>query len=98
MAAPDLRQEDLSLKATVLMISVSRVYQAVRRFSLHSECDRERPYYQDYLRRMRGVVPSARDAYKSLVADPLPFGISDAAISAEYRLLKAAQSVATTGR
>ena len=98
MAAPDLRQEDLSLKATVLMISVSRVYQAVRRFSLHSECDREQPYYQDYLRRMRGVVPSARDAYKSLVADPLPFGISDAAISAEYRLLKAAQSVATTGR
>ena len=96
MAAPDLRQEDLSLKATVLMISVSRVYQAVRRFSLNSECNREQPYYKDYLHRMKGIVPGAINAYKSLTTGPLPFDISDAAISTEYRSLKIAQSVVAT--
>ena len=98
MAAPDLRPEDLSLKATVLMISVSRIYQAVRRYSLNSECDREQPYYQDFLHRMQGVVPGAINAYKSLTTGPLPFDISDAAISSEYRSLKIAQSVAATDR
>lgn len=98
MAVPDLRPEDLSLKATVLMISVSRVYQAVRRFSLNLEWDGELPYCQDYLRRMRGVWRGAIDAYKSLATGPLPFDISDAAISTEYRSLKAGQSVGATGR
>lgn len=96
MAAPDLRPEDLGLKATVLMTSVSRVYQAVRRFSLNTECDRDQPYYRDYLGRMQRIVPSAIEAYKSIVKGPLPFDISDAEISSEYRALKIAQSVASS--
>ena len=88
MAAPDLRPADLPMKATVLMISVSRVYQAIRRFALNLGCDTDSLYYKDFVERMSKVCPMAGDAYRSLVNGPLPFDVSDSRVTREYMSLK----------
>lgn len=88
MAAPDLRPEDLPLKATILMIAVSRTYQAIRRFALALKCDSESPAYKDFIGRMSGIVPAAVEAYKRLASSPLLFDISDSALTEEYRNLR----------
>lgn len=92
MAAPDLRAEDLPVKATILMIAVSRAYQAIRWFALNLGCDTTEAYYRDFTDRMAAVVPAARDAYKQLVAAPLPFDVSDELLAEEYRDLKHKQA------
>jgi len=60
MAAPDVREEDLSLKAIILFMSISRIYQAIRWFSLNLGCDSKEPSYMDYLARMKLIVPTAK--------------------------------------
>jgi len=88
IAAPDLRQEDLPLKATVLLISISRTYQAIRRFSLSLECQTDDPYYEDFINRMKNIAQDAEEAFKQITKNHLPFDISDDNIAIEYRSLK----------
>lgn len=88
MAAPDTRSRDLPVKAMILMISVSRVYQAIRRFALNLNCRADSDYYKIFNERMSRVTRTALDAYRTIVVSPLPFDISDDRITGEYRLLK----------
>ncbi len=76
MAAPDVRLEDLPQKVIVLMISLSRILQAVRHFALSLECDFSDDYTQAFWKRLLSVEPHALAAAKS-VSDPLPFDIRD---------------------
>jgi len=78
MAAPDVREEDLPLKATILAISISRCYQAVRQFAIALKCDSHSEYYKSFIDRMSSIIPDTINAYKLLTANKsLPFTIGD---------------------
>jgi len=78
MAAPDVREEDLPLKATILAISISRCYQAVRQFAIALECDNHSEYYKSFVGRMSSIIPDTVKAYNLLTANKsLPFTIHD---------------------
>ena len=77
MAAPDIRPEDLSQKVVVLMISLSRILQAVRHYALAMECDFSEDYTQAFWKRLLTVEPNALSAAKSVSNQPLPFNIRD---------------------
>lgn len=92
MAAPDVRPRDLPLKATVLMISISRCFEAVDWFVGASEVDTGTAEYSSYDERMRRIVPSLREAYSEAVKGGLPFDIGDEKIGREYADLRRSQS------
>lgn len=91
MAAPDLRDEDLPVKATILMMAISRTYQAIRWFALNLECTTTHDLYRDFTERMAKVVPAATTAYNQVTVAPLPFDIADELVAEQYRLLKQQQ-------
>ncbi len=88
MAAPDVRDEDLVVKATVLMISISRVYQAIHQFARSLDCDKSLQYYKEFETRLRAAHSGAIEAYKTLAQQPLPFHIKDTRLSKEWARLK----------
>ena len=88
MAAPDLRTSDLPVKATVLTISMSRVYQAIRRFTLSLDCDTTSESYVDFLARMAKVCPAVAEAFAYFVKRPLPFDVADTRVMQEYHALR----------
>lgn len=76
MAAPDLRKEDLPLKAIILVISIGRCFQAVRHFALSLEPNKNSDYCMDFLRRMNSIPRDVVDAHQKVTnGAPLPFGI-----------------------
>ncbi len=77
MAAPDLREEDLTLKAFILLISLNRCYQAIRRFSLALECDTESEQYKESIKKMSIAHSEVISAFKEIASGSLPFNILD---------------------
>ena len=88
MAAPDVRDEDLAVKATVLMICFSRVYEAIRQFARALDCDEGVEYCRDFEARLDAAHSGAIEAYKTLAQRPLPFDIRDSPLAREWAGMK----------
>jgi hypothetical protein len=88
MAAPDVRSDDLVVKATILAIAISRVHAAVRHFAIALECDASSAEYMNFSMRMDGVLRETKEAYKAVATQPLPFDIGDSIIAKDYSKLK----------
>jgi hypothetical protein len=88
MAAPDVRREDLPVKATILTIAISRVREAIRCFSVGVECDERGLDFNSFKARMDNVLTVTGEAYAAFSDQPLPFDISDSALSETYGRLK----------
>ena len=80
MAMPDLREEDSSLQALVVNISLIRCLDAIKHFARELECDEEEPAYQDFMARAEDASKESNKAFSVfLESSPLPFGIEDEA-------------------
>ena len=88
MAAPDVRDEDLVVKATVLMICISRVYEAIRQFARALDCDESVQYWRDFEARLDAAHSGAIEAYKALAQQPLPFDIRQSTLAREWARVK----------
>lgn len=88
MAAPDIRDEDLVVKATILVISISRLYEAIRQFARSLDCDRTLPYYEEFGIQLQAAYSGAIEAYKVTAQQPLPFDIKDTRLTREWAKLK----------
>lgn len=88
MAAPDVRDENLSLKATVLMISISRVLDAVEYFVRATPCHEGSARYQKFMARVSSANNMSIEAFKSTTAGPLPFSISEEKLARDYKTLR----------
>jgi len=75
MAAPDLRSEDLPVKATIAAVAFSRTHDAITAFVQSLSPDRKNERYKDFERRMTVSSKEAFEATKSLVRGNLPFTI-----------------------
>lgn len=87
MAAPDLRQEDLSVKATILTITISRAHEAIRCFAAGAECD-ECHDFDSFKTKMENVLTTTKKAYEGFRSHPLPFDIRNSDLSENYRTLR----------
>ncbi|OAT71893.1 hypothetical protein [Parageobacillus thermoglucosidasius] len=89
MAIPDIRQEDLAVKMTILTISISRLCDAV--FCIHNELklDKDNERYKKWLEKINAVPPNVGKIYKKItkIID-LPFTIGDEKISRDYKQLR----------
>lgn len=88
MAAPDLRGEDLPVKAVILTIAISRVLEAIRCFSAGVECDESGLDFNSFEVRMENALTVTSKAYATFNDRPLPFDISDSALRETYGKLK----------
>ena len=85
MAIPDIRQEDLPLKITILTICASRMIEALKRFVSHVECDREG---SEYLRFDDRITKAYREILKENLSRSdmvLPFGIDQTSFADQSR-------------
>jgi hypothetical protein len=84
LAAPDLRTEDLAVKATVLAIVINRVREAIRSFVFALNCDTTTPDYKRFVERMQEVAAGVKEAFKVLATQPLPFDIHDSSLAEDW--------------
>jgi hypothetical protein len=86
MAVPDLREEDSSLKALVVNISLIRCSDAIKHFAEALKCSEEDPMYQDFRERMEDASKESDNAFNVfLEGSPLPFSIEDEAAKWQKR-------------
>ena len=89
MSLPDLTAGDNSMKATILAISISRTYQAVRRLLFGLECDTNSELYKKFISKSYPIPELAKKAYEQIMKDiSLPYNIKDEKIYNEYINLK----------
>jgi hypothetical protein len=88
MAAPDLREEDLPVKAIILTVAISRVREAVRCFFAGAECEESGPDFDSFKTSMENVLTVTKKAHASFSGQSLPFDISDSALSETYGKFK----------
>lgn len=88
MAAPDMRDADLVVKATVLTISLSRSLEAVRRFALGTDPHRLVETNSPFWRRFKSAESAALEASRLIRSRPLPFDISDSTVARQWRIGK----------
>lgn len=84
MASPDIRNEDLVVKAAVLMISFSRVYEAIRQFILALGCEEETDEYAEFEEKLSQSHSETMRAFTSFSQQPLPFNIGDSKIAKDW--------------
>lgn len=77
MAAPDMRPEDLKVKATIMTIVLNDVREAVRSFVLALGCDTTSQEFHENAERMQKVAEDANRVYKEIAKEPLPFIVED---------------------
>lgn len=85
VSVPDVRREDLPQKALILLMSISRVYQAVRQFHSAIEVEEDRPEYADFLSRVESIVEETKEAAKAVGSAPLPFSVADDPMLLKWR-------------
>ena len=88
MAAPDIREEDLPVKALILTIAISRVREAIRCFFSGEQCEEKGLDVDSFKLRMENVMTVTKKAYAAFSGQPLPFDIGDSALSDTYGKLK----------
>ena len=88
MAVPDIRPEDLSVKATILTIAINRTREAIRSFVIALNCDETTSNYKSFKTRMDSVLSEAKVAYMATTVQPLPFDIGDSSLALEWAKLK----------
>lgn len=89
MAAPDIRPENLAVKATILVIALSRLREAIRSFVLARQVDETSQEYKEYSERMVKVLNETKEAYNITVTEPLPFVLGDSSLKRDFARLKA---------
>ena len=89
MAYPNIKPEDLPLKVVIMSIAVNRCYDAIRKFAIELNCDKDEPYFHDFCDRLNTVNHFADTALKSVAELRLPFDISDTPFYKEYMQYKA---------
>lgn len=87
MAAPDIREEDLPNKFTILAITISRIHDAIRSFAFSIKADHDDPRVILWTERLNTIIPSSMEAYES-VRFSLPFDIKYSRLAKEYANLK----------
>jgi hypothetical protein len=90
-AAPDLRAEDVAVKATILAIAIHRVHGAIHSYALALECETFSPQYRGFDERMGRVAPGTSAAFRALAAQPLPFDIRESTLAQDLVQLKSRQ-------
>jgi hypothetical protein len=90
-AAPDVRSEDIAVKATILAIAIHRVHGAIHSYALALECDTTSPEYLGFVERMRRVPVGTSAAFRALAAQPLPFDIHESVLAQDWARLKSRQ-------
>ncbi len=88
MAAPDLREVDLPVKAVILTIAISRVREAIRCFSAGVESDESGADFNSFKVRMENILTVTCNAHAAFNDRPLPFDIGDSDLSKTYGKLK----------
>lgn len=88
MAEPDLRQEDLPVKATILTISISRVREAIRCFAAGAECEEACPHFNSFKIKMENILATTKEAYEVFRKHPLPFDIQSSDLTETYSQLR----------
>ena len=88
MVAPDVRQEDLSMKVVVLSIAITRCYEAIRHFALRLECE-QTDHLRDFAQRMSDIMSDTARAHQTVATGPLPFNVSDSWVQRELAELMA---------
>ncbi|WP_133256883.1 hypothetical protein [Hymenobacter edaphi] len=85
MSLPDTREEDMPIKATILIISISRTYQAIRRLSFYLKCDIRSEAHTAFVSKFRTILEHATEAYKIIMnGASLPYDIREESIAKEY--------------
>lgn len=92
MAAPDLRQEDIPVKASILAIAINRVLDAIRSFAIGLNCDTTTPECKQFVERMQEVSTGHLEAFKALTTRPLPFDIHDSFLAQDWAKLRSRRS------
>ena len=88
IAAPDIRPEDLPVKATILTISISRTLDAIWSFACGLECDTGLPAYECFCKQLDNVVLEAKEASRELLTGALPFDLRDSTLARDWAKLK----------
>jgi hypothetical protein len=88
MAAPDLRQEDLPVKATILTIAISRIREAIHCFATGAECDETCHHFDSFKTKMENILTTTKKAYEIVRSHPLPFDIRDSDLTETYSKLR----------
>jgi len=95
MAAPDVRDTDLAVKATILAISVNRALEAIQAFAGSLQGHESEPNYREFQARLESSWVGAIEAYKSIGRGSLPFDISESGLAREWVKLKRKQGGST---
>lgn len=88
MAAPDTRPEDLPNKVMILVVTINRIWSAIRSFTRAREIDAKNPKVIDWNERLDSVTKNLSEALEPVMKTPLAFSISSSRIWNEYRKLR----------
>ena len=88
MAVPDVRQEDLAMKAMILTISIARCCAAMDDYARAMDAGRESATYREFEYKVDDIREEASRAQKDTAKTPLPFNISDSNLAKEWASLK----------
>lgn len=88
MAAPDPREADLPVKATILAISLGRTLDALEAFADSMQCNEDETTYQEFQVRLRAAEAAGLTAYKAFHSSSLPFNIGGTPFGREWNRLR----------
>lgn len=88
MAVPDLRDEDLCVKAMILTIALIRCIEAIKRFALVLKPDILAEYNSNFWQRLDRAEKETGEALSYVGKGPLPFTITDSELAKQWRINK----------
>lgn len=88
MAVPDLRGEDLPVKAMILTIALARCNEAIKRFALALEPGVLADYNSNFWQRLDLADKETGEAFNKVSKGSLPFTISDSELAKQWRINK----------
>lgn len=88
MAAPNVSEEDISVKSTILTISFTRLLEAIESYVNSCETDINSNTYKDYRERIDKAKEIIKKAYIKSDKKPLPFDIRDSSLVYDYRRIR----------
>jgi hypothetical protein len=87
-AFPDARDENLTVKCTILCCTAERVHNAAERYSRSMELDEQDARVVSWLERMDSIMPALFEAHDKLAKHPLPFSTDNSKIADEWRAFR----------
>lgn len=88
MAAPDVRDADIGVKALILTISLSRSIEAIGRFGKSVSGSAPEPRVAAFNARLEKARSATASAFKACTNKDIPFNIADSKIAKEWAAMK----------